>query len=124
LGKKKVAAALRRLTAIAFEMREALLRGDLVSFGVLLGENWRCQKALHPSITNDTVERLFDVAKKAGAVSGKACGAGGGGCLLFWSEEGTASRVAAALAEAGTQIIDFALDEQGLVVEREGEGEG
>jgi D-glycero-alpha-D-manno-heptose-7-phosphate kinase len=119
-GKTKVAAALRRLAEIVSEMREALLSGDLGSFGALLEENWRCQKDLHPSITNDTVEGLFQVAEEAGAISGKACGAGGGGCLLFWCEEGATSRVAASLAEASAQVIDFALDWEGLVVEREG----
>jgi D-glycero-alpha-D-manno-heptose-7-phosphate kinase len=119
-GKTEVAAALRRLTAIALEMREALVRGDLASFGDLLGENWRCQKELHPSITNETVEGLFRVAQGAGAISGKACGAGGGGCLLFWCDEGAASRVASALRDAAPQVIDFALDGEGLVVEREG----
>ena len=119
-GEKKVAAALRRLKAIAFEMREALVSGDLGSFGALLGENWRCQKDLHPSITNDTVEGLFRVAEGAGAISGKACGAGGGGCLVFWCQEGAASRVASALRDAAPQVIDFALDRDGLVIRREG----
>jgi D-glycero-alpha-D-manno-heptose-7-phosphate kinase len=119
-GEKKVEAALRRLRDIALEMREALVSGDLGSFGALLGENWRCQKDLHPSITNETVEGLFRAAERAGAISGKACGAGGGGCLLFWCEDGTASRVCEALRDAGAQVIDCALDEDGLVVSREG----
>jgi D-glycero-alpha-D-manno-heptose-7-phosphate kinase len=119
-GEEKVADALRRLTAIALEMREALVCGDLGSFGALLGENWRCQKDLHPSITNETVEGLFRVAEGAGAISGKACGAGGGGCLLFWCEESAAPRVAGALRDAAPQVIDFALDGEGLVVSREG----
>jgi D-glycero-alpha-D-manno-heptose-7-phosphate kinase len=119
-GEKKVAAALRRLAAIALEMRETLVCGDLGSFGALLGENWRCQKELHPSITNDAVEGLFRVAERAGAISGKACGAGGGGCLLFWCEEGAALGVASALRDAAPQVIDFALDREGLVMRREG----
>jgi D-glycero-alpha-D-manno-heptose-7-phosphate kinase len=119
-GGRKVAAALRRLTAVALEMREALVSGDLGSFGALLGENWRCQKDLHPSISNETVEGLFRAAESVGAISGKACGAGGGGCLLFWCDSGAASRVADALAAAGAQIIHFTLDEDGLVVGREG----
>jgi D-glycero-alpha-D-manno-heptose-7-phosphate kinase len=119
-GKTKVAAALRRLSAIAFEMREALLGGDLASIGALLGENWRCQKDLHPSITNGTIEGLFQVATGAGAISGKACGAGGGGCLLFWCEEEVAPQVASTLRDAAPQVIDFAFDGEGLVVEGEG----
>jgi D-glycero-alpha-D-manno-heptose-7-phosphate kinase len=119
-GKPEVAAALRRLAAIALEMREAVMRGDLGSFGALLGENWRYQKDLHPSIANETVEGLFRAAKRAGATSGKACGAGGGGCLLFWCEEGAAPRVADALRDAAPQVIDFAVDQEGLVVRTEG----
>ena len=119
-GEKKVAAALQRLRDIALEMREALVCGDLGAFGALLGENWRCQKDLHPSITNETVEGLFRAATGAGAISGKACGAGGGGCLLLWCEEGAASQVCEALAGNGAQIIDFTLDQEGLVVTREG----
>jgi D-glycero-alpha-D-manno-heptose-7-phosphate kinase len=119
-GKPEVAAALRRLAAIALEMREALVCGDLASFGTLLGENWRCQKDLHPSITNETVEGLFRAAERAGGISGKACGAGGGGCLVFWCEEGAASRVASVLRDAAPQVTDFALDRKGLVVGREG----
>jgi D-glycero-alpha-D-manno-heptose-7-phosphate kinase len=119
-GEERVAPALQRLKAIAFEMREALLSDDPTRVGALLGENWRCQKELHTSITNDGVEGLFRVAKGAGAVSGKACGAGGGGCLLFFCEEGAASRVADALRDAGAQVIDFTLDGEGLVVSSEG----
>jgi D-glycero-alpha-D-manno-heptose-7-phosphate kinase len=117
---EKVAAALRRLKAIAIEMRDALLSGDLTAFGALLAENWQRQKELHPSITNDAVEALFGAAKGAGAVSGKACGAGGGGCLLLWCQEGAVSRVAEALGDAGARVIDFALDQEGLLVRSEG----
>ena len=119
-GEKKVAAALRRLRDIALEMRGALVCGDLGAFGALLGENWRCQKDLHPSITNETVGGLFRAANAAGAISGKACGAGGGGCLLFWCQEGAASQVCEALRSARAQIIDLVLDWEGLVVKREG----
>ncbi len=64
-------------------MKNALLKGDLNSFAELLNANWENQKALHPSVTNDQIDRLFNVALSNGALGGKACGAGGGGCLLF-----------------------------------------
>jgi D-glycero-alpha-D-manno-heptose-7-phosphate kinase len=41
---------------------------------------------LHPSVTNAELDGLFDVACRSGARGGKACGAGGGGCVLFIAE--------------------------------------
>jgi D-glycero-alpha-D-manno-heptose-7-phosphate kinase len=115
-GDAQVTAALRRLTQIAFEMKDALVAGDLAALGDLLGENWSCQKQLHPSITNPSVDALFELATSSGAVSGKACGAGGGGCLLFFCPPQTTAALGAALSEAGAEVIDFAFDFEGLQV--------
>ena len=106
--------ALHRLKEIAREMKSALLRGDLAAFGRLLSENWACQKALHPSVTNPQIDVLFELALANGAIGGKALGAGGGGCLLFFCQGDREHLVRRKLAEAGTQIIDFNLDFHGL----------
>jgi D-glycero-alpha-D-manno-heptose-7-phosphate kinase len=106
--------ALHRLKDIAREMKSALLRGDLADFGRLLSENWACQKALDPSVTNPQIDALFDVALASGAIGGKALGAGGGGCLLFFCQGDKEHLVRRKLAEAGTQIIDCNLDFHGL----------
>jgi D-glycero-alpha-D-manno-heptose-7-phosphate kinase len=106
--------ALHRLKEIAREMESALLRGDLAAFGRLLSENWACQKALDPSVTNPQIDALFELALASGAIGGKALGAGGGGCLLFFCQGDREHLVRRKLAEAGTQIIDFNLDFHGL----------
>ncbi|HLH79518.1 MAG TPA: hypothetical protein VKV29_04460 [Chthonomonas sp.] len=118
-GVPQTVQALYGLRDCALRMREALLREDIVQFGSILSENWQHQKALDSSITNDQIERLFEVAEKAGAIGGKACGAGGGGCLLFCVEEGRAEEVAMALSQAGTRIIPFHFEWKGLEVMRE-----
>ncbi len=61
------------------------MNGDLTTFGELLSENWKNQKRLHSSVTNDEIESLFEVAMANGTIGGKACGAGGG-CLLFYCQ--------------------------------------
>lgn len=106
--------ALRRMRAIALELRDALLDGQLDQIGPLLRENWRCQQALHPSVTNADVERLFAVAEQHGAVGGKACGAGGGGCLVFCATPGAEDELRRALVAAGGQLIDVSIDRDGL----------
>ncbi len=115
-GEPSTVRALHRLKAIAVEMRDALLAGDLEAFGALLRENWENQKALHPSVTNPQIERLFAIALTAGAIGGKALGAGGGGCLLFYCRPDREHLVRQALAEAGAQPLSFHLDFKGLQV--------
>ena len=115
-GEPGTVRALHRLKAIAVEMRDALLAGDLEAFGALLRENWENQKALHPSVTNPQIERLFAIAMAEGAIGGKALGAGGGGCLLFYCRSDQEHLVRRALAEAGAQPLSFHFDFKGLQV--------
>lgn len=107
-----------RMREIAFEMTDALKSGDIDTFGKLMGENWECQKALHESVTNDQIERIFKVAMHAGCVGGKACGAGGGGCLVFLTERGKRQEVENALRSMPGVIVQFKFDFEGLKVWR------
>ena len=113
-GEGRTVNALRNLKRIAHEMKDALLSGDLPAFAMLLAENWENQKALHPATTNERVDHLFGVARAAGALGGKACGAGGGGCILFFCRDNTEHLVRKALIEEGARIIDFNLEDEGV----------
>ncbi len=106
--------ALKNLRFIAFEMKDALLRGDLGTFGSLLNDNWENQKVLHPSVTNPQIDRIFELIMANGAIGGKACGAGGGGCLLFYAQPDSEHLVRRELEKAGVSIIDFTFDRNGL----------
>ncbi len=111
--------ALYYLRNCAIRMRTVLLEGDLDEFGALLSQNWKHQKALDPSVTNAQIDTLFVEAMEAGAVGGKACGAGGGGCLLFFTAPGRQSEVSDALSRAGARVIPFQFDFTGLQVTQE-----
>lgn len=109
----KTRQALRNLKSIAFEMKNALLKEDLKVFGELLNENWENQKALHTSVTNPQIDEFFKVVMANGALGGKACGAGGGGCLLFYAQPDCEHLVRKKL-EAKVNVIDFNFDFTGL----------
>jgi D-glycero-alpha-D-manno-heptose-7-phosphate kinase len=117
-GSAEVGARLSLLAETAVAMRDALVAGDLEAVGGLMEQNWRGQKALHATITNTRVEALFEAALAAGARAGKACGAGGGGCLVFFAPTDRVAAVRAALTGAGAQIIPFAFDMEGVHIER------
>lgn len=71
-------------------------------------------KKLHPDVTNERMEDLFEAAKKAGALGGRFSGAGGRGALTFLSKPGDRANVIAALNSVDTPYID----EKGRVYDR------
>ena len=110
----KTRTALRNMKDIARAAKTALMHGKLSNFGQLLNENWANQKSLHPSVTNEHIDGLFNTALTGGAIGGKACGAGGGGCLVFYCEPDQEHQVRQRLEESGAKIIDFNFDYGGL----------
>lgn len=113
--------ALYSLRNVAIRMRTVLLEGDVEEFGDLLNQNWRHQKSLHPSVTNSQIDGLFEFALANGGVAGKACGAGGGGCLLFLSAPGRKEDLEMGLRDQGVRVIPFQFDFDGLQVSIEQE---
>jgi len=115
-GDRNVGSTLGALRDTALAMHDALTAGDFARVAALLDRNWALQRRLHPSITNARVDTLFDVARAAGALAGKACGAGGGGCLVFLAEPARVPTLRAALRAAEARLIDARIDWDGVVV--------
>ena len=111
--------ALYELREGAMQMRQALIENDINRFGELIGQSWQNQKALDASVTNGQIEELFAVARSAGARTGKACGAGGGGCLLFFTEPEKQAAVSDAVSERGARVIPFHFEFEGLQLGRQ-----
>ena len=83
-----------------------------------MNENWECQKALHASITNKRIDDIFEVVRRVGVLGSKACGAGGGGCLVFLTVPERRKRVEGVLSNLPGVIVQFEFDCNGLIVER------
>lgn len=82
-GDAVVVDALRALVAIADEMVTALEQEDLARIGALLNANWSEQQRLAPEMSTPEMRRLEHEMIAAGAIGGKAAGAGGGGSMFF-----------------------------------------
>lgn len=119
-GDDEVTGALIALKQAAQAMRDAIAGSDFGGIRHVMNENWFQQKRLHSSITNDRLEEIIDFAMKNGASAAKACGAGGGGAVLFYaSSEGDAASLGSALGAQGIRTIDFEFDMDGLYDEEE-----
>lgn len=108
--------ALATIRRVARAFRRELEDGSLDALGDLLNANWDAQKRLHPSTTNARVDEFFRAALDAGALGGKALGAGGGGCLFFLARNGETERVREVLRKMGGEILDAEFDLEGLRV--------
>jgi D-glycero-alpha-D-manno-heptose-7-phosphate kinase len=115
---ESVVAALAKLGALAQQGAYYLLAGEIDRFGSLLGENWQAQRALDPSITTARVDELMAIATGAGALGGKALGAGGGGCLLFCCAAGHEAEVRRELAQHDALPLRWTFWERGIEVWR------
>lgn len=85
----RVVETMHKIKAIGYEIRDALLAGDLLRFGELLDIHWQTKKNLSGSVSNSRIDALYQTAKSNGAIGGKIMGAGGGGFFMFYSESGT-----------------------------------
>lgn len=75
--------AMHELKKDAVIMKEALLTGDIRRFAEYLGRSWESKKKIASSITNESINKVYEKAIAAGAYSGKVSGAGGGGFMMF-----------------------------------------
>jgi len=77
--------SLIRMRTHAYQLQALLGNGhcDIHAFGRILDESWQLKRGLASTISNDHIDKWYQVAKEAGATGGKVCGAGGGGFVLF-----------------------------------------
>lgn len=102
----------------AVNARAALLSNDWENLGGVLKRAFPNRKRLSPNITTPQMDTLIAAAEASGAIATKVCGAGGGGCIAFYCEDGRRQDVENALsAQDGASVLDWHLDPQGLVIE-------
>ncbi len=90
---------------------------DLDDFGRLLDESWKLKRRTGGAITTDSIDELYEKGIAAGALGGKLLGAGGGGFLVFYVQEGKKEEVLDAMKDllyipfrfedGGTRVIHY-----------------
>ncbi len=116
-GDKHVFRNFEQIAAIARGMRAALLAADWEAVARLLREEWKLRRTNAPGITTPLIDTLVSAAARHGGRAAKVCGAGGGGCVIFFVEAGAKERVTRALTAAGGQVLPFRLNCEGLRVQ-------
>jgi D-glycero-alpha-D-manno-heptose-7-phosphate kinase len=92
----------------------ALERGDNGQFAELMHEHWEHKKRRSTGMSNPQIDEWYELGRTHGAIGGKLVGAGGGGFLLFYSEDHR--RLRAAMTRAGLEEVRFRFDFEGTKV--------
>lgn len=116
--RKETLWAMNELKQNAIDMKKALLTGKLDEFGMLLNYAWEYKKKMTDKITNSRIDELYEEAKKAGAMSGKISGVGGGGFMILYCGFNKKYKVINRLEQMGGKVVDFEFDDKGLQVWR------
>jgi D-glycero-alpha-D-manno-heptose-7-phosphate kinase len=100
--------------ALGIESKSALEAGDLGRFAELMHTHWEHKKQRSDGMTNNLINDLYDLARRNGALGGKLIGAGGGGFLMFYTEDKT--RLRHAMRAAGVREVRVRFDFQGTIL--------
>ena len=115
-GEREVRQALQSIIDAAHAVREAILARRWDDAGEAMGREWLARQRLSPAVSDARIERLISEGITSGAIAGKVCGAGGGGCLVLWVREGAGDEVRRRMAREGGTVLEFEYTEHGVQV--------
>lgn len=108
--------SLFNIKTLAYKMKDAIIEGEIESFGEMLDESWNYKKKLSTMITNPQIDNLYTEALKYGSLGGKLLGAGAGGYLLIYTPANLKQKVSDALVKAGGRIEKWNFEFDGAQV--------
>ena len=116
-GDADVARGLENVAAAARAMAAAVRADDFPGMGAALRNEWAARRELAPVVSSPAIEKAIAAARDAGAWGGKACGAGGGGCVVFLAPPDRTPAVRDALASlGGGSVLPVRAERRGLEV--------
>ena len=114
MKQKEIKKHVQANVALCFEMRNQLLRGELLRFGKSLNQAWNNKKKLSSEISNNDLDLMYKNALKNGAIGGKLLGAGGGGFYIFYTPPSSKHELIEFLNESQLEIRPFRFGKEGL----------
>ena len=99
---------------LGLRSRKALEEGKTREFGEIMHEHWEHKKRRSGGMSNPEINEWYEAAKDNGAIGGKLVGAGGGGFLMFYTED--RSKLRKTMAHAGLEEVRFRFDFEGTKI--------
>ena len=104
---------MHKVKEIAINIRDSLLKQDFELFAKNLTKDWDYKTKLNSLITTDRMRLLNSIALKNGAIGGRVCGAGGGGCMIWVCKDGKKDDVISSLKKENAHEIKYEFNNKG-----------
>ena len=96
---------------LGIRSQHVLEAGRTGEFGEIMHEHWEHKKRRSPGMSNPQIDEWYELGRANGAIGGKLVGAGGGGFLMFYTED--RKRLRQAMRQAGLEEVRFHFDFEG-----------
>jgi D-glycero-alpha-D-manno-heptose-7-phosphate kinase len=108
--------ALNRLKEMSYEMRELLEKDRLDDLGHMLHRAWEAKRYLNSQVSTPAIDRVYSLARQAGALGGKLAGAGLAGTLMLYCPPDAQDEVRRTLATQGWRERAVGFDWEGAAL--------
>ncbi len=102
---------MHQVKALGIKIKESLEDGDTAKFSKLMHEHWQNKRKRSNGMSNNQIDKFYEIAMDSGASGGKIVGAGGGGFLMLYAEDKKLLRKK--LKEQGLEELRFQFDFEG-----------
>lgn len=99
---------------LGYATKAALEAGNTLEYVEIMNRHWQRKRKRSSGMSNDKIDRWYEIAMQNGALGGKLIGAGGGGFLLFYAPDRALLRTA--MAREGLPEVRFSFDHEGSKV--------
>ena len=115
-GDRRVNRNLEKIAVIARQVRTAIEQSNWSELGRLVRDEWEFRRRNLKTISTPLVDRIISSARRNGALAGKVCGAGGGGCLTLVIDPEARARVEQVVTSEGGTLLPLQIDREGVFV--------
>ncbi len=114
--KRNAKERLDKLKEIAYEMKDSLISEDLEKFGKLLSEDLQVKSDFNPMLMTNYMKELNKFILDNGAIGGRVCGAGGGGCMIWLVPPKIKDHILTKLKSKQGKLLEYMFAEKGLEI--------
>ena len=115
-GARKVTESLNLIKELGYQTREALQQGNLDCFGEIMHRHWEAKRQMSDKISGSQIDHWYHIARESGALGGKIVGAGGGGFLMLYCDNGAKPHLREAMTQQGLHEMPYHIDFEGSKV--------
>jgi len=107
---------LNEIKKIGLETRRCLEKGDINMLGELFHIHWELKKKRSGNMSSPVIDECYECGRKNGAIGGKLIGAGGGGFLMFYCENGKKPKLIETMHRMGLRWEKARFDFEGAKI--------